>query len=1153
MSFLGISAHKTTTYGVQQFSPVNEGWIADPVATASATAVAKGSNIPDSVQNMYESGIGYQMRQYYQLATRRWKKRLINWEMKLMSSKGFALTNKALRQQFPSLNKKQIKVVQTDYHYNINGAKYFSDMSKLGINDLDSESISLTAISPASVLGENLSRSWIIGSDVTNNNRPAILLHPQDTAPDNVTVAKVVEYIPEPSIGIVYWETSDKPKESTYLSERDLSIRYSSEFDSLNIGTEWVAISEISDWEDDGFYIDTVSIHVVTEPDKERQQEEQQLRANVEYKTVIEVRRSDSKLYYRFRIDKYEYEKEGYIWATKTSESESGVRNYFTDLYKTTETVNKVWKSSDPLTKSTFKPYPCLPTKEVGKEIMDWSSADKYLKAVDVMNDLGKKEEPREADIHKNIRKEQRLQALSDRINKKNSKSSSDNSDQEKKPYTRAKRTLIGTKKYTRKTKSKGNLIDKSDKRYLELLASKLGQDYSFIAASVHQMPESHNVMNAGLCITVPFGSNFDEADHYWYKYFDRMYDVIGNGGYTQFSYAVNNTLHTHKDTFNLPYYRMDFNTPAGQYGGMMGFAYIRKFRIKGRIRQTQRGRVRYEIKRGVLTNIINSDIDTVKRVFLNPSLDLVDDKYHTSKNGKEYNIGGGKDVRNASAYTVASPTYTKTIENITENLLDPTLTDKVKQLTSNIYKAYERFMQGNALANPDPALSVIKSGRRGAFFSHNRGGYKGVEGIALDWDDNVNRLIFERFGYTFMCKKINENELDVIAVAGLVFGTHNSYDNHITDDRIHGVNIVGRANTQLDLHFKRNKAHYVDGASWNNINVFIEYGSGSSKYRYNQQIRQFCILPMDYKVYSRLGAASQAKLAPRVVQQQIWQKQRVRTLRKWIKPVIQIIGFIISVIVAIVSWNPAAGVATQTAIQAAIQVIKQIVIALIVAFAIGQVMKLLIKVLGLKGFIALVIAIVVAMLTAAYTGYFNASALPLATETAVQTVAQSAPVIASEAARQSIMQAIMASIRSSIQGILQQTFKEALVTSLSLLNAAANTISSDMASQMQAFQNDFIENQRKYNEVMKNLNELQESNERYNQPYDVKVVMNALRSKLQIEPLDTWIDSKLAADSLRASEGFLAAFLDSKLNLDPLLFEAVRSLDFSLQSYKMV
>lgn len=1186
---LSLGGHKTTTYGMQQFSPMNGGWIADPVSTASASAVAQGSSIPDGIKNMFESGSGYQMRQYYQLATRRWKKRLIEWEMKLMSSKDTVVSSKTLRQQFPTLQGKQIKIVQTDYHYNINGAKYFYDMSKLGFNDFDSTSIVLSAISPATMLGDNLSRSWVIGSDKANNNRPAILLHPQDTAPANVTVAKVVDYSPEESVGVVYWETSETPKESTYLPDYNLAIDVSTEINDLPIGNDWVALSQVSDWEDDGFFIDRAGIHVVDNSRIEEKQEEQQLRTNIEYKVVMEVRRSGLKLFYRFRVDKYEYNKEGYIWATEKGESEVGVRDYFQNLNKIKESIKKTWKSSDPKTKSTFKPYPYLPTKEIGHEIMNWDGTAKYIDAVNTMNGLGEYEEQSEPDIGKGISKEQRKEALSKKRAKKPEEPKLEDIpgipifgkahryQKRMEEYnkrvglinksTRAKRTLAGTRKYTRKAKPKGHLIDKSDKKYLELLAGKLGQDYNFVAASVSQIPDKHNVMNAAMCISVPFGSNFDEADHYWYRYFDKMYDIVGEGGYEQFKNAVENSAIDMNTARNLPYYRLDFNTPNGQYGGMVGFAYIRKFRIKGTLRKTQRGRVRYEIKRGILTSLYKGTSKEIKEVLLNPTLDQVDDKYHTSKNGKEYNVGGGNAQRSLHKYGKVMPTYTKSFESITENLLDPTHDEYVKKLSVQIHEAYQAHLEYlRKQANPsgssndtnftrpdlDPATAIWRTGLRGATTYYTGSGYRGEDGLALDWDNNVGRLIFDRFGYTYMCKKVGDDEMDVIAVAGLVFGTYNSYDNSISDDRIHGVNIIGTANTQLEIHINRNRAHYLLGISWNSVNVYVEYGSGSGKYRYNQQIRQFCVMPMDYKVYSRLGAASQARLAPRVIQQQMWQKQRVRQLRGWVATVVQIIGFIITIVVSVFG-TPASGAAVQTGIQAVIQVVKQIIIGLIISFAIGQVLKLLIKVLGLKGFIALVIAVVAAMIVAAYSGYLDTSALPLATETASQTVAQSAPVIASEAIRQSIIQSIVNSIKNSIQSILQQTLKEAINTSIKLVDMAVKTVTAERAAQMQAAQNDFIENQRQYQEAMKYLDDLQESNEKSIQPYDVKTVLNSLRSKLQLEVPDMWMESRLVTDSAQASESYLSAFLESKLNLDPMLYEAVRSLDFSLQPPKVV
>ena len=71
-----------------------------------------------------------------------------------------------------------------------------------------------------------------------------------------------------------------------------------------------------------------------------------------------------------------------------------------------------------------------------------------------------------------------------------------------------------------------------------------------------------------------------------------------------------------------------------------MSWMFIRKLELDGDIRKIKRYRRIKEIKRGKPITVNN--IDELKAI-IEPPKEFAEDKYHTSKNGTQHNIGGQK------------------------------------------------------------------------------------------------------------------------------------------------------------------------------------------------------------------------------------------------------------------------------------------------------------------------------------------------------------------------------------------------------------------------------------------------------------------------------------------------------------------------------
>lgn len=1085
MAILGISAHKTTIYHSQSVNLLNNGWMPDPVQTAAMQGIVTGSDPSKAVQGAIESGIGYNLRQYYPYATKRFKKRNCEWSFAKLNSESFqqlGMDKSELLEILPELRNKEVRIVHDSDYFSYSGSKSFQDMEVLyNWNDFSPELSNGTNIvihgaeSPYSFVETNqdLKNTWVVGIE-TSKNIPVVILDPSvDTkaiTSDYYLLAHE-NYYPEESAGLVYW-ASNNGFEPSNISNRVIE-RYTAEaFKLLNIsGLGKEETNRITNWKQDES--GTVSINYAN-----------RVTDNTDELIPLAEPREDITIYYRELVNtidlgngvfEYEvayweesgvinYDSIGYVWATRTEESHAGVKDYFIpkDIFHVERLSSK--------TSKLFKFYPYLPIKEYSQDILNYGNTSKYLNALKRFND-GFAENTSDVDAPKANRNAIRSES------KKSRNSTKDG------------RIVSNKTKYTRKMKPKQSLgLDKSDDRHLVKMGQLLNTDYKELSSSLAVNPDYNKIYHASTIPAVTLGSNFDEVNNYWFKFFEKLLKKLPNS-YDEFKEAVNQlpTNCTLKDTLNLPRLELSYGITNGQFGGFISFAYIQRFTISGSIRKTDKKKRLKEVICGLHTKLYGLSGEELKQSLINPSKERINNKYYTSPvSGKQYNIGEGKQYTN----------------------------EYIPPKEDKFIKLFRK--------KPKPA-EIIKQ------------------------DSDKAYLMFSEFGYTFFAKDIGNNQLDVIAVAGLIGGqTRTGYVEHNHGStNLDGATVAGRALQELNMFWARNRKRYIEKVLPEKIDIKTVFTSGSRRKKLETNIQTFFLIPLDYRIVSRMSGIDLMRLANRAVVTVNWVKVRWRRLREWVKVAVQVIGIIVTIVGAYYGDFGSTGLSI-------LAIVKAIAIAVAVQLAVRLAVRLLIRVLGFKGFLALLLAIVIIVVAMIVGNWNNVSSLPYASQTASAQLAtnisaQTVQQTATQSIFQNLKTLVQDTIKNSLNELSQMTATELLQNTGNLVAKLANEANSYLAEENKKIAERLKEVTSEYEQHMGELEYQKELNQERTAPYDVKLVMESLSNKTKLIDPTIFLNMSLLSDNILASEEFLSQFIGNKLNLEPSTFDSIASLDYSL------
>lgn len=1069
--------------------------MADPVATAAMQGALLEGTPHEYVENAIKTGVGYNLKQYYQYATRRFRKRNCEWSFAILRSNGsyeYGLNDDRLLTVIPSLKAQPFKIVYDVDAFSKSGSKTFQTIAeKYNWDDFSTPLADGTRVivngveDPKLHFEDNIDwgTSVVIGTEISRNV-PAIILDP-DVDPSSITkphyVVAVDKFTPEESAGLIYWTSSKgfvpegRPKNQRYETHFNPDPDFLKSLGLLDISTDPptkilntpVETNRTSSWKDEyitNSYIDSSNI-----PDKIKPPPKEDLNDTTEKVTIYYAQLERSALnFYRIRYweqdGTIEYDQENYVWVTEDGkESHVGLKKYFLTNYKPLVDVSSRAKKEH-----WFKLYPYLPIREHDQNLMDFSKAKKYIDAI-------KKEEEVDDD--------------------------SDATDREKaRERTRTSKIISNKARHQRKIKTKTILdIKKSDGRHLVKMGDYLNTDYKQLGATIQASENEEDIYHSSILPAVTLGSNYDEVNDYWWAFFKNLHKRLGDGTYLNFIDAVNKLPDncTFDDVLKLPRIELTYGMKGhGQFGGFINFAFIRRFTLNGRIKQVKRKRNVKEITLGLHADLLELTGDNLKELLKEPSKTMVKTEYFkTTHTQREYNCGTDE-----SNY----------------------------QLDVSALKPASR--------NPNRRTN----GLGGFWFSTlNRGAKERI----IRQDSDKAELMFSNFGYTFVCKPIGNGQLDVIAIAGLIGGqTRTGYVAHDRySKRLDGRVVACRAHQELRMLWLRNYKKYIEKVPSNKIDVQIVFSAGSSRRKLESRFNSLFIIPLDYRVVSRMSGVALMRFTNRACLMMNWAITEVKQMRGIFTTLIKVIGIVITVVSAIM--NPTAAMTWQ-------QILKQVLIAAVTQAVINVGVKLLVKLLGNKGFMALLVAIIVITVAVSIGGQMDLASLPYANQLPSNQ-------LASRLGQTSIEKGFFDSLVDGIKNSIQKTIQDwvnpnNLFKNVSTaVNKGSEIMGKYYQSQMKEVQERMERMTAEYERHMQELEELQEENEARAAPYSVKEAMAAIANKTKILGLEEFMTTSLLADNTLASEDYLAGFIEQKLNIEPDTFDSIGSIDFSLENKK--
>lgn len=631
LGFFGGSFFRSTRYFhyFNQFSLEQSDYLPDPINTYAAAAVAQNTDIGSYVVDSIQHGKGNNLKRYYQYSTIRFGNR--NWDWRLDRAKdvdrsALRITNNLLRVLTPMPTR--FEIIHQDTEFKQFGMSYLHWVqTTYGLDEFHKSynGKSYEVLQPPVQQGDK----WAIAQ-----------------AEDGTYLT--VDTIPvKPSKGITYWTNSERPKnlqvEKDYatetLVEKDIPANYPRAEDDIGVRT-WV--SEAYKWtnpygkkaakvnEKDStsgslsgalIYTKYVTLKAINKPADKHEA------TTYEYQVMIVVS------YLGYDIEKFFY-----------IEEDGSTNN--PDLIEVMK-EEKPKPSTKPVlasnTSKVFKFYPYIPLREWTKgrhaKYYDLPIVpEKFTKAVKTLNELAKEDEyeKREPYVAKNKKRVEKH---------KRNESKKTKDDETAKTISRKVQRGLASK---RKVKARQlqhmrkPMSNEALKRHINQMAKLLNVDFDYEAvnfsASDYFEGDYYKTGRYASQLLMPgvnFASNNKETHHYLYTFFNRLYNLYGRQEQVKNWYA---TVQSATDLTQIQVNKLEWvNQSTMDYGGM-SWLYINKFKMQGNIRRIRRSHRYYDILRGKPVTINNIE---ELQALIEPFRELATDKYHKTKNGIEYCIGG--------------------------------------------------------------------------------------------------------------------------------------------------------------------------------------------------------------------------------------------------------------------------------------------------------------------------------------------------------------------------------------------------------------------------------------------------------------------------------------------------------------------------------
>ena len=1095
---MGLGSTRYYHYFTQYSDEINGNYMSDPIATYAAAAVAKGDDIGSSVVEALQQGRGVHLRRYYQYARARFGNRFWNWNLKTLTGNtaGTKLDRKMAKIFIPS-SKPYTYIASTTPEYHKLGP-YLNQRVKdtYGIDEFN----------------DTYNGKQYEATAVNMTDKGATVLR---------TVTEPREYLylpnlPEPSIGVIYWDYSEPVYKSSATSteiyfEEKIPNGYPKTVGNKVLLKEWAeAFNPFGDSESGSVYMDSK-----TEEELDKEQDtESKININYTrkiYRRYVEVKKINTHNFggdpdytydYIITTETHEitYNKESFAYMTESGLTNSSALKFFMDSRKDPSRISagEISSKTDP---SVFKLYPYLPVKDFGEDAWEetWlvpklGPNDEIVKLQRIIDEALKKQaEDKQYQIdHEPNQSNPRLKSRDKKSDRKDSSKLYTYNGQQ---YTLRALQRRLDRYLSQKRKVKFNklhnpakeLSESATKRHIDNLAEMLGLDYEAIASSMiadkNYQNGTTNTRQRSIMCSVNFSSNIAEVQAYWFYMIKRLYRLYGEErDFAEWNVAVANAT----SLYDLPMKHFTWKNQSGlDYGGM-SWMYIRKIELNGSLRKIKRYRRLKEIKRGKPITI--NSIDELKSL-IEPPKEFADDTYHTSKNGTEHNIGGQK-------YTT-SGTFDRNLDIGT---------------------------------------------------------------------------VFKDFNYTFFCKEGNNGKLEVYAVAGLCFYSKMIqkihwatawFDLSLQYARNHNKYVPKKKDFEAtyDMKHRISKRHYYItrmshfGVMPVDYNVIRRVG-GAELERMSQRI------PILYG-FTHTESKGKAK----------W----VKIVMHVVQAIIAVVAFVLSLPSGTSSLP--AGAAAIAVIEALITAAAiSLVVQLALKYVLIPLLKML-GLNGIVAMIVAIIILIVAMYLGGQIPN-GQSVLPYGSEVGKQTATQvsSEVVKSTSSVVDSVMSSInetlntfttnLSTLAKAASGVTTDTLAQGIqqglanaakeLTSMSaykalgmLSNAGLEAINSNNADKMKAIQTQSEEETARYNAAQHELEELQETIK--NASYDVKAVLEAQRTRFRMYDPTSFLMSNTTPDTYSTTFDYLSNFINMKLNVDPATTDVAMTPDFSFANpYKI-
>lgn len=1062
--FGGGSTFNSTRYYYiyNQFSNEKENWMPDPIDTYAMSAIMQNQDIASHIISSIQQGSGNNLKRYYQYATRRFKHRNWRWELRKAKQvdRSILPITKTLLQTTLGLNNR-FDISYEDTEYQEYGISYLAWIqSEYGLDEFNTN-----------YQGKDYE---IIQPPIQLSNGNFAIAGSNDGSYLEVQTIPV-----KPSKGVIYLSSSTTPIEK-HREVSDVVL------DSKQVPSNYPTQPNQVTWiKEESHYINPYE----DEPENpvlRVSSEDYAVAGLVLVNYYIEFIKNEisgsilnrkSTFYFKQHkvISFLPYDKENFLYVEDDGSTNNQTFKSLVDIPQP-----QPIEPEQPLLNSNnskkLKFYPFIPLREWLKgnspKYYDFPEVPESLsKAIKKLNDITKELDKDKSDPNVDRNKRPDSQNNIDNLRNKTDDGESGRSLQRQVQRGIASKRKVKAKQLVNMAKPMSN---KALKRHVNVMANLLGTDFDYEAGNFKASKQFDGTIQLDkngngdgryysylLMPAVNFATNNKEAHRYLYTFFNRLYAMYGKE-----EQVVNwyNAVNQATSLSSLPINDLRWKNHSNMEWGGMSWFFISKFKMKGNVRKIRRNKRYYDILRGKPTTI--KSIQDLKNQ-IEPLHELASDKFHTTKAGVQYALGGQG------------------------------------------YNGDGVFDEGNQV-------------------------YEG----------------FKNYDYTFIAKQSGKDEITVLAVAGLSFSTKLSEQVKWS-----------RAFNDLALHYNRNRKKYLSSNLEVDTVTKIERKQNKKKKHFNL-ISHWGILPLDYRSICRMGGTELERFAPRAVLTYGVHHYEQKGKRKGLKVVVKVVQaviLIIAIILAVksVGTSVKAGVALSAAIGKAV---GQFVLNMAIAYVAGKVAVGLIKLLGLKGFLAMIIMIAVIIAISYTTGSSpdTQSALPYASEVGAQTATEAAVNASGQAASQATSQAVTQSLGQVVQATFQ-SFTEGLLKGLTeasafsvlstSLDASFKAVNQEQAKQMASLEADYKADQERFEKTAKELREAQEELEKYKPQFDVNQVLSALRLRFKNYDPDTFLSLNTSPDEYSASYAYLENFIDVKLNLDPLTFDPVQSLDFGFKN----